>query len=57
MTSKSIVALSVSINAIEDPSDTFYPSFTIHFVILPSVIVGEKAGNFIGIVVNQNKFY
>jgi hypothetical protein len=56
VTSKSIVALSVSIKAIEEPSETFYPSETIHFVIFPSVIVGENAGSFIGIVENLNRF-
>ena len=42
--SNSIVALSVSISAIKSPAFTLSPSLTNHLDILPSFIVGDKAG-------------
>jgi hypothetical protein len=42
--SNSIVALSVSISAITSPEETVSPSFTSHFAIVPSSMVGESAG-------------
>ena len=42
--STSIVALSVSISAIISPAFTISPTFTNHWLIIPSVIVGDKAG-------------
>ena len=42
--STSIVALSVSISAIISPAFTVSPTFTNHWLIIPSVIVGDKAG-------------
>src|SRR5882757_7664473 len=42
--SNSIIALSVSISASTSPEWTSSPSLFSHFVTLPSVIVGDRAG-------------
>src|SRR5579863_1700797 len=42
--SNSIVALSVSISAMTSPAFTASPSFLCHLAMLPSVMVGDKAG-------------
>ena len=49
--SNSIVALSVSISAIISPAIMLSPTFLYHFATLPSVIVGDKAGIKIFIVI------
>ena len=52
VTSKSTWALSVSIQAKLYPSETLSPNLTFHYMIFPSVIVGEMAGSFKGIFPN-----